>query len=180
MSLTPLMVPRAQAIFHPMHFPRWWIGDAQFDRVCQVMTHEVCRGHSWILCTKSDTILARLRSPLRFSKISKCIVTGLKSYCFHLSRYQASHVLPVSFRSRSSGSGIPHWSIRGRDRMVVGFTITYQSVTITTKVVSLNPVHREVYLLQHFVIKFVNDLRQVDGFLRVLRFPPPIKLTTTI
>ena len=27
---------------------------------------------------------------------------------------------------------------------------------------------------------FVSDLRQVGGFLRVLRFPPPIKLTATI
>jgi hypothetical protein len=31
-----------------------------------------------------------------------------------------------------------------------------------------------------YVIKFVTDLRQVDGFLRVLRFPPPIKLSATI
>ena len=29
-------------------------------------------------------------------------------------------------------------------------------------------------------IKFVSDLRQVCGFLRILRFPPPIKLTATI
>ena len=29
-------------------------------------------------------------------------------------------------------------------------------------------------------IKFVSDLRQVSGFLRVFRFPPPIKLTTII
>ena len=29
-------------------------------------------------------------------------------------------------------------------------------------------------------LKFVSDLRQVGGFLRVLRCPPPIKLTTTI
>jgi hypothetical protein len=29
------------------------------------------------------------------------------------------------------------------------------------------------------VIKFVSHLRQVGSFLRVLRFPPPIKLTTT-
>jgi hypothetical protein len=28
--------------------------------------------------------------------------------------------------------------------------------------------------------KFVNNLRQVGGFLRVLRFPPPIKMTITI
>jgi hypothetical protein len=34
--------------------------------------------------------------------------------------------------------------------------------------------------VQHYVIKFVSDLRQVGGFLRVLRFPPPIKLTATI
>jgi hypothetical protein len=30
------------------------------------------------------------------------------------------------------------------------------------------------------VIKFVSDLRQVGGFLRVLWFPPPIKLTAMI
>jgi hypothetical protein len=33
-----------------------------------------------------------------------------------------------------------------------------QSVPITTKVVSSNPVHGEVYLIQHYVIKFVNGL----------------------
>ena len=38
----------------------------------------------------------------------------------------------------------------------------------------------KVYSIQHYVIKFVSDLRQVGGFLRVLRFPPPIKLTATI
>jgi hypothetical protein len=32
----------------------------------------------------------------------------------------------------------------------------------------------------NFVIKFVSGLRHVGGFLRVLRFPPPIKLTATI
>jgi hypothetical protein len=31
--------------------------------------------------------------------------------------------------------------------------------------------------VQHYVLKFVSDLRQVSGFHRVLRFPPPIKLT---
>ena len=29
--------------------------------------------------------------------------------------------------------------------------------------------------VQHYVIKFVSDLRPVGGFLLVLRFPPPIK-----
>jgi hypothetical protein len=47
-------------------------------------------------------------------------------------------------------------------------------VPITTRDVSLNPVDGEMYSIQHYVIKFVS------GFLRVLRFPPPIKLTTAI
>jgi len=33
-----------------------------------------------------------------------------------------------------------------------------QSVPITTKVVSSNPVQGEVYSIQHIVIKFVSDL----------------------
>jgi hypothetical protein len=53
----------------------------------------------------------------------------------------------------------------------------HQSVPITTKVVNSNPTHGEVYLIQHYVIKFVSDLRKVSGF---LRFIPPIKLTTMI
>ena len=55
-----------------------------------------------------------------------------------------------------------------------------QSVPITTKVVNSNPVHGKMYLIQHYVIKFVTDLRQVGGFLRVLLFPPTIPLTATI
>ena len=51
-----------------------------------------------------------------------------------------------------------------------------QSVSITTKVVNSNPTHGEVYLIQHYVIKFVSDLRPFSHFLWVLRFPPPIKL----
>ena len=39
-----------------------------------------------------------------------------------------------------------------------------QSVPITTKVTSSNPVHGEVYLIQHYVIKFVSDMRQVGEF----------------
>jgi len=38
----------------------------------------------------------------------------------------------------------------------------------------------KLYMIQHYVIKFVSDLRQVGGFFRVLRFPPLIKLITTI
>jgi len=52
-----------------------------------------------------------------------------------------------------------------------------QSVAITIKVQSSNPVRGEVFSIQHDVIKFVSDLRQASGF---LWFPPSIKLTATI
>jgi hypothetical protein len=58
--------------------------------------------------------------------------------------------------------------------------VDLQSVPSTTDVVSSNHVHGEMYSIQHYVIKFVSDLRHVGGFLLVLRFPPPIKLTATI
>jgi hypothetical protein len=37
--------------------------------------------------------------------------------------------------------------------------------------------HDKMFSIQHCVVKFVRDLRQVGGFLRK---PPPIKLTVTI
>jgi hypothetical protein len=43
--------------------------------------------------------------------------------------------------------------------------LSVQSVPITTKVVSLIPIHGEVYSTQHYVIKFVSDLQHVGGFL---------------
>jgi len=53
-----------------------------------------------------------------------------------------------------------------------------QSVSITTKVMSLNPIHGEVYSIQQYMIKLVSGLRQTGTwFLQVLRFPPPMKQT---
>ena len=64
----------------------------------------------------------------------------------------------------------------GPDHMIVGFiTVCNQRLYITAKVVSLNPSHDEVYSVQHYVIKFLSDLRQVSGFLWVLQFPSLIK-----
>jgi len=64
--------------------------------------------------------------------------------------------------------------------MVVGLQLPVQLVPITTKVVCSNLVYGEEYSNQHYVIKFVSDVRQDSGFLRVLRFHPLIKLTSTI
>jgi hypothetical protein len=60
---------------------------------------------------------------------------------------------------------------------------TNQSFVIanwTASVVSSNPVHGEMYSIQHWVIKFISDLQQVGGFLRIWGFPPPIKLAAMI
>jgi hypothetical protein len=53
----------------------------------------------------------------------------------------------------------------------------FQNVVLTNMAQN---VLRLVYVIQHHVIKFVSDFRQVGGFLWVLRFLPPIKLTATI
>ena len=50
--------------------------------------------------------------------------------------------------------------------------IVWQLGILTSLVISA------YHSIQHYVIKCVSDLRQVGGFLWVLRFPLPIKLTT--
>jgi hypothetical protein len=64
--------------------------------------------------------------------------------------------------------------------MVVYLQLLVQTVSIKTEVVSSNPTHGEAYSIQHYVIKFVSDLRQVSGFLSVFRFQPSIKLIAKI
>jgi len=63
---------------------------------------------------------------------------------------------------------------QGRDHVVVGFTTTCAISAYHHLSCEFEPLYNIV------VIKFVSDLQQVCGFLRVLRIPPPIKLTATI
>ena len=63
---------------------------------------------------------------------------------------------------------------------VVGFISTYPISANHHKRSEFEPHSSEVYSIQHYVIKFVNDLGQVGGFLWVLLLPPLIKLTATI
>jgi hypothetical protein len=69
---------------------------------------------------------------------------------------------------------------RDQDRMVVGFKTTYTTSVYHHLRHEFESCSGEVYSMQHYVIKFVSDLRQVSGFLRVLWFHPPIKLTAMI
>ena len=82
--------------------------------------------------------------------------------------YYGSRVLYIHYQSGSS------W----RDRMVVGFTAIYVISAYHHWRCEFEPGSRRG--VQQYVIKFVSTLRKVAGFLRVLRFPPPIKLTATI
>jgi hypothetical protein len=69
---------------------------------------------------------------------------------------------------------------RGHDHMVVGFTPTYAISAFHHCSYEFEPRSGEVYSIQHYVIKFVSELQQVGGFLRVLLFPPPIRPIATI
>ena len=79
-----------------------------------------------------------------------------------------------SLRQPNYSHTFGRWDRRGRDRILLGFTTTYASS------VSSNPAHGEVCSLQHYVVNFVSDLREVGGFLWVFLFSPPIKITGTI
>jgi len=68
----------------------------------------------------------------------------------------------------------------GRDRIVVGLITTYAISAYHLKHCEFESRSGKVYSIHHYVIKFVIDIRQVSGILRVLWFPPPSKLTATI
>ena len=70
----------------------------------------------------------------------------------------------------------PSWSWR----MVVGFTTTCTIRAYHHKSFEFESCSGEVYSIPHYATKLVGDLRQVGRFLRVFRFPPPIKPTATI
>jgi hypothetical protein len=68
---------------------------------------------------------------------------------------------------------------RGHDNIVAGYTTIYAISAYHHSSCEFESLSGEVYLIQQYVIKFVSDLLQVCGFLRVLWFSPPKKLTTS-
>ena len=69
---------------------------------------------------------------------------------------------------------------RGRDRMESDYNYLYAISAYHHIRCEFESRSGEVYLIQHYVMKFVSDLRQAGGFLWVLRFHPSIKFTATI
>jgi hypothetical protein len=127
--------------------------------------------YSWDLQNKGNNKITELRTILQISSVTSCAWRHTDIF-FNISIIL--FIVIISLRSKKKMSKLQR-SHHGRD-----FQLPVQPMPITTTVVSLNSVHGEVYSIQHCVKKFVGDLRQVCGFLWVLRFPPPIKLTATI
>jgi len=67
---------------------------------------------------------------------------------------------------------------RGRDRMEVGLTTTYSTLAYPHYSCELQS--RPWRGVLDTTLCVVSDLRQVAGFLRIVRFPPIIKVTATI
>jgi hypothetical protein len=119
----------------------------------------------WLSCTSDvPAILLHVNRQLNeIWNIDRRSKTTLLLYLTH------TFYIFINFKNRGR---------HGRDRIVVNdLQLPLQSVRTTANVVSLNPVHDEMYSIQHDVIKFVSDFWQIGGF---LWFPQSIKLTATI
>ena len=110
-----------------------------------------------------------MHPPLFFGKNLSSYPRNWKRGCFLIIRWYS--VLLVLSKT---------WGGHDRDRIVVEFKLSVQSVPIISNITCSNPPRGEVFAMQLYLIKFVSDLRHVGGFLRVLRFPPSITRTSTI
>ena len=118
-------------------------------------------------CAIHSCVHERLRHRLYIYCVCKQLIYSRA----RLSRTLISRILrELEIQIRSVGSSFD----------VNSFRITRILKYFTTEVVSSNPVHGEVYSIQHYVMKFVGVLWQDGGFLRVLGFPPRMKLIATI
>ena len=60
----------------------------------------------------------------------------------------------------------------------VNLLLSVQSVPITTTLLTSNIAHGEVYSIHHYVVNFVSDLLQVDGFRWRVFYPVYVLLLT--
>jgi hypothetical protein len=130
-----------------------------------------CRSLFVLLCFFFSPLCCLLFFDIRI--LITLLVSLNTSYLFSI----LSNILFFWTRSRFTAFSTSS-SATGYDRMVVGFTTTYAISAYHHWCCEFQS--RSGRGVQHYVIKFVSDLRQVGDFLRVLWFPPPIKLTATI
>ena len=134
---------------------------------CQVI---VCKTY----LSHSDHVLCTLDTFCRFRNKSRHTV---------VSKWDIFFVITQPFLSKCSRQftyflcivELPYIAELLLNQSIRGLQLPMHSVPITTAVVSSNLDQGEVYN-----IKVCQGFRQVGGFLRILQFPPPIKLTATI
>jgi hypothetical protein len=86
-----------------------------------------------------------------------CVVVGFTT-TYMISDYRQYR---CEFETHSR-RGVPDttlWNRRGRDCVVIGFTTTYMISDYRQYRCEFETAHDEVYPIQHYVIKFVSDLR---------------------
>ena len=131
--------------------------------------------HQCILCTSKDEVVLMDASCFKANiyRSSRNWYLGMDIYCCFM-YIHTFHSLPYLLNLKSQSISI---GCHGHDRMVVEFATTHAVSTYCHQRCEFESCSGKVYSIQHCVIKFVSDLRQVDG---LLRFPQPIKLTATI
>ena len=80
----------------------------------------------------------------------------------------------LAMRTRGTRRKFLFMHIRGGAVVVVIFGLTTTYAISAFHNLSSNPAHSEMYSIKYYMIKCVSDFR---GFLRILWFPPTIKLT---
>ena len=110
-------------------------------------------------------------------KLEKIRFFGVKSW-FFTRNTPKMFAPPFARRNFFKCAHPPNLKSWIRPCMVVGFTTTYAISAYHHCCCEFES--RSGRGVQHYVIKFVSDLRQVGGLLRELPFPPPIILTVTI
>ena len=125
----------------------------------------------------SSVAIFKQHQRMRFKFHNSCVILRLVSSTLIFwtefrcwgKRYskEVTLVLSHEFNATNSHSELIIGAVVAVIVWQLDFQLPMQSVPITNDVVSSN--------LEHYVIKFVRDLRQVGSFLCVLRFPPSKK-----
>ena len=130
-----------------------------------------CKTHPWSFVTQALIVISpynvnNVHNPYTIAEIWVFLISRLK-YLQFIKNIINFFVLSV-----------PLWCRRGHDRMVVGFTTTYAISAYHHLMLWIRISNR--VRCTTLCDKVCQWLATGEGFLRVLRFPPPIKLIATI
>jgi hypothetical protein len=108
------------------------------------------------------------RSVLLYCALIYCM--DIKCY-ITIYEYMLLHLILI-YKENQKCMDLQHW--------VQYFRICFMIIKCITLLAKLQTTIILLYSIHHYVIKFVSDIRQAGSCLRLLRFPPLIKLTIMI